>query len=77
MLFYRMLKEERAVSPEDLIRSFGWSKKDAQVQQDVQEFSCLFFDILERKVEVPKKKGVVGSVGELFCGELIHYIQCT
>jgi hypothetical protein len=36
MLFYKMLNEERAVSPEELIKSFGWSKKDTQVQQDVQ-----------------------------------------
>lgn len=74
MLFYRMLKEEKAVSPEELIRSFGWSKKDAQVQQDVQEFSCLFFDILERKVEVGGEKQ--RDVGGLFCGEQTHYIQC-
>ena len=43
LLFYRMLYEERPVSPEQLVRSFGWTKKETQVQQDVQEFSCLFF----------------------------------
>jgi oligoendopeptidase F len=68
MLFYRMLTEGKSGSPEELIKSFGWSKKDAQVQQDVQEFSCLFFDILERKVVVLDRMGCFGSVGELFCG---------
>jgi len=43
LLFYRMLTEEKAVPTEELVRSFGWSKKDVQVQQDAQEFSCLFF----------------------------------
>jgi hypothetical protein len=62
MLFFKMMVEERAVSPEELIRSFGWTKKDAQVQQDVQEFSCLFFDILERKVAVPRSPGSFASV---------------
>lgn len=76
MLFYRMMEEEKAVSPEELIRSFGWSKKDAKVQQDVQEFSCLFFDVLERKVVVPHPPGHVANIAELFCGELTHYIQC-
>jgi hypothetical protein len=41
-----MLSEERPVSPEDLVRSFGWSKKEVQVQHDAQEFSCLFFEAL-------------------------------
>lgn len=77
MLFYRMLEEEKAVSPEELIRSFGWSKKEAQVQQDVQEFSCLFFDILERKVEVSNPPGAFTNITEMFCGELTHYIQCS
>lgn len=38
------------------------------MQQDVQEFSCLFFEALEK---------TVGAVEELFCGELTHYIQCS
>ncbi len=57
-----MMEDEKAVSPEDLIKSFGWSKKDAKVQQDVQEFSCLFFDVLERKVEVFKPPGDFGNI---------------
>lgn len=51
LLFCKMLREEKAVSPEELIRSFGWSKKEMQIQQDAQEFSCLFFDALERTIE--------------------------
>ena len=76
MLFYRMLTEERSISPEELIRSFGWTKKDTQIQQDVQEFSCLFFEVLEQKVMDKHKIGYINSVSELFCGELTHYIQC-
>lgn len=76
MLFYRMQIEEKAVSPEELIKSFGWSKKDMQVQQDVQEFSCLFFEILERKVIVNQPLGRIQSIPTLFCGELSNYIEC-
>lgn len=75
LLFYRMLSEEKSVSPEDLVRSFGWSKKEVQIQQDAQEFSCLFFDALERTIE--HRGGKWGSVPDLFCGELVHYIQCS
>lgn len=38
------------------------------MQQDVQEFSCLFFDILERKVLVRDHKARYPSISELFCG---------
>lgn len=51
ILFYRLGNDQKAVSAEPLVRSFGWSKKDSQVQQDAQEFSCLFFEVLERKLE--------------------------
>jgi hypothetical protein len=69
-----MLSEEKPVSPEELVRSFGWTKKETQVQQDVQEFSCLFFEALERTVSASGNRW--SSVPELFCGELVHYIQC-
>lgn len=31
-----MAHEQKAVSPEQLVKSFGWSKKEALIQQDAQ-----------------------------------------
>ena len=50
ILFYRLAHDQKSVSAEQLVKSFGWSKKEAQIQQDAQEFSCLFFEVLERKL---------------------------
>lgn len=45
-VFYRLAHDSKPVSTEQLSKSYGWSKKEAWVQQDIQEFSCLFFEVL-------------------------------
>lgn len=47
-------------------------------QQDVQEFSCILLDVIEKKVDAAKREGETGNfVKELFCGKMINYIKCT
>lgn len=77
MLFYDLFHEDRAVSSEQLVRSFGWTKKDVQIQQDAQEFSCKFFEVLEDKLREACPESKHMSINELFEGELTHYIQCV
>lgn len=36
ILFYRLAHDQKSVSAEQLVKSFGWSKKEAQIQQDAQ-----------------------------------------
>lgn len=47
-----------------------------QIQQDAQEFSCLFFEVLENKLAEACPHSKHMSLNDLFCGELTHYIDC-
>lgn len=51
LLYKLSLTDEKSVSTDSLIKSYGWTKEENFVQQDVQEFSCLFFEVLERKID--------------------------
>lgn len=43
-VFYKLSNNDlKPVSTEQLSKSYGWTKKETWVQQDIQEFSCLFF----------------------------------
>ena len=41
------MTSKTAVSPINLIKSFGWSSTQLFMQQDVQEFSCILLDAIE------------------------------
>ena len=73
-LFYDMLTSKGHIQTANLTRSFGWESRDVFTQQDVQEFSCILLDVIEKKVEAPNKPNFIK---ELFCGKLINYIKCT
>ena len=45
-LFAALQVSGKALSTQDLLMSFGWGRDQWHEQQDVQEFSCLFFDAL-------------------------------
>lgn len=45
-VFYKLAEDSKSVSTEQLSKSYGWTKKETWVQQDIQEFSCLFFEVL-------------------------------
>ena len=46
-LFFKLsTSKNKSVSTEQLSKSYGWSKKDVDIQQDIQEFSCLMLEAL-------------------------------
>ena len=65
---------DKAVSTQQLIKSFGWSGSDSFVQHDVQEFLRVLMDKIEAKVKgTPAEK----IVEKLFSGEYQSYISCV
>lgn len=73
-LFYDMLTSSDSVETSGLTRSFGWDSREVFTQQDVQEFSCILLDVIEKKVEEP---GRANFIKNIFCGKMINYIKCT
>ena len=73
-LFYDMLTSRGPVETLNLTRSFGWDSRDVFTQQDVQEFSCILLDVIEKKAE---REGRSNFVKDIFCGKMINYIRCT
>jgi ubiquitin C-terminal hydrolase len=72
-LFCRMQVSGVACSTEALTKSFGWDGFETIVQHDVQEFSRVLIDNLERKT-----KGTVleGRVAALFRGKFRSFVRC-
>jgi ubiquitin carboxyl-terminal hydrolase 7 len=59
-------------------RSFGWDSREVFTQQDVQEFSCILLDVIEKKVDSSKQNSDESNfIKDLFCGQMINYIKCT
>lgn len=47
-------------------------------QQDVQEFSCILLDVIEKKVDSSKRdESTSNFIKDLFCGTMVNYIKCT
>jgi ubiquitin carboxyl-terminal hydrolase 7 len=42
-------------------------------QQDVQEFSCVLLDVIEKKAE--RAEGI-NFIKDTFCGKMLNYIKC-
>lgn len=68
-----MLSNKGAVQTSALTRSFGWESRDVFIQQDVQEFSCILLDAIEKQVEATSRPNFIK---ELFCGTMTNYIRC-
>ena len=74
-LFYSLKCGKKAVSTQELIKSFGWDKKQASFQQDIQEFCLLLMEAIEKKLKgIDKFENVVS---ELFEGKVLNYINCV
>jgi ubiquitin C-terminal hydrolase len=73
-LFLRLLRGDQAVDTDSLCRSYGWNRKQFGQQQDIQEFSCLFFEVLEKKVN--ENPATRHAISRYFHGALVNYIQC-
>lgn len=67
-------QDSRAVSTEDLTKSFGWGANNEQQQQhDVQELNRLFFDLIERAL---KDTVYESLIEDLYRGVLSNMIIC-
>jgi ubiquitin carboxyl-terminal hydrolase 7 len=69
-----MLTSKSSVETLNLTKSFGWDSRDVFTQQDVQEFSCILLDVIEKKVEKPSHPNFIKDI---FCGKMLNYIKCT
>ena len=73
ILFYYMQFSKEPVSTNNLTRSFGWDSYEVAMQQDVQEFSRVLIENLERKL---KGTDLEESIANLFKGTAKRYIYC-
>ena len=77
-VFYHLECAELAgaseVGTEQLTRSFGWTRADVMVQQDVQEFARMLCDALQQSM---RAHGVRDAVAELFEGRTSSLTRCT
>lgn len=62
-----------AVSTMDLTNSFGWTKHEIFQQHDVQEFSRLFLDALDKEFKKAEKPDILKN---LFQGKTRTFIRC-
>ncbi len=77
-VFYELEKAEDlgagVVGTEGLTRSFGWSTREVMVQQDVQEFARMLFEVLQASM---RARGVGDGVADLFEGATSSVTRCT
>lgn len=72
-LFYKLQKDKLPVSTNELTSSFGWDRGQIFEQQDVQEFSRILMEVLEKKMKgTPAER----TLPELFVGKTKTYISC-
>ena len=74
-VFFKLSQTElETISLCNLIESFGWNREQILTQQDVQEFSYFFLDLIERE---SKKQGQDPPLNiRIFGGKLEAFIQC-
>jgi ubiquitin C-terminal hydrolase len=72
-LFYDLVNEDKPISTGKLITSFGWSKEDALVQHDVQEFNLKLSEFLENRMKGTEAEG---TFAYLFQGKIKTFIEC-
>ncbi|EFA79650.1 peptidase C19 family protein [Heterostelium album PN500] len=66
--------EVRAISTEDLTKSFGWYGSEASEQQDIHELNRILFDAVEHSI---KLTAIEKIIVQLYRGVLINRIECT
>eukprot|EP01105_Mastigella_eilhardi_P020174 TRINITY_DN4786_c0_g1_i5.p1 TRINITY_DN4786_c0_g1~~TRINITY_DN4786_c0_g1_i5.p1 ORF type:complete len:1090 (-),score=277.07 TRINITY_DN4786_c0_g1_i5:70-3318(-) len=73
-LFARLqLSTKSSVKTTKLTKSFGWSREDAWVQQDVQELCRILFDRLEKSFHGSTNENLINL---LWQGKLKDYVKC-
>ncbi|KAF4039933.1 Ubiquitin-specific protease C-terminal [Phytophthora infestans] len=73
-VFYRLQRQQKAVSTKELTRSFGWSAIDSFMQHDVQELYRILCDRLEEKM---KNTPVDSAIQKLFEGKVRSFVECV
>ena len=73
-IFWRLQFGDLPVSTAELTTAFGWDTMEAFIQSDVQEFSRILMDELERRA---KGTAVEGDLERLFVGKVRNVIRCT
>ena len=74
-LFYKLEKmRNSSPSPQQLVSSFGWNIQQIFTQQDVQEFSFMFLDAIEKKCQKFGMQELINK--ELFQGISESFIKC-
>jgi ubiquitin C-terminal hydrolase len=74
-LFYKLEKmRNSSPSPQHLVSSFGWNVQQIFTQQDVQEFSFMFLDAIEKKCQKFGMEELINK--ELFQGISESFIKC-
>lgn len=68
----RFLKKKPADTA-GLTKAFGWNTAEVFTQQDVQEFSCILMDSLEKKAKEAESENFIEA---LFKGQMENYIKC-
>ncbi|KAL9551745.1 hypothetical protein MBANPS3_004101 [Mucor bainieri] len=72
-LFYNLQFSSSAASTTEITQSFGWDSDESFMQHDVQEFSRLLQEHIERKMlNTPAE----GAIREIFVGKTKSYIKC-
>eukprot|EP00005_Dracoamoeba_jomungandri_P003044 CAMPEP_0174260310 /NCGR_PEP_ID=MMETSP0439-20130205/9536_1 /TAXON_ID=0 /ORGANISM="Stereomyxa ramosa, Strain Chinc5" /LENGTH=1088 /DNA_ID=CAMNT_0015344525 /DNA_START=16 /DNA_END=3282 /DNA_ORIENTATION=+ len=72
-IFYRLQFSDNGVGTKELTASFGWDRREAFIQHDVQELNRVFCDNLEEKMKGTISEGIVEK---LFRGKIYNYIKC-
>ena len=72
-LFFDLTTNHSPVSARNLIKSFGWTREQIQIQHDVQEFNQLLIEVMENKM---RGTPVEGSFSKMFTGKYNNYIEC-
>lgn len=72
-IFWRLQFADTPVSTAELTTAFGWDTMEAFIQSDVQEFSRVLMDDLERRA---KGTAVEGDLERLFVGKVRNVIRC-
>lgn len=72
-LFYQLESEEKPCSTVNLTKSFGWNSYESFQQHDIEEFSRVLIDNLEKKLKGTKLED---SISHLFKGRFRNYIKC-
>jgi hypothetical protein len=72
-LFHDLTIEDRPISTNRLISSFGWGRDDVLVQHDVQEFNLKLSEFIENKMKGTEAEG---TFDYLFQGKVKTYIEC-